>query len=160
MGHRETGGRVVLRRPPAIPCPTMLYFPAASGWWARVSVCNVYDKDYFMESQYPIYVLFLRMKLRHMKVNKTIYYVNEMLCSASACPFSNFLITGISGGSVGRSRTNPPNDKDFRNFDYESDFETDEEVGSKRKHEASAACYMCCVACGLWQWSEIDNINR
>ncbi|KAK8375491.1 hypothetical protein O3P69_008373 [Scylla paramamosain] len=33
---------------------------------------------------------------------------------------------GVGGGG-GRSRTTQPNDKDFRNFDYESDFETDEE---------------------------------
>ncbi|XP_063864495.1 uncharacterized protein LOC135102849 isoform X3 [Scylla paramamosain] len=37
---------------------------------------------------------------------------------------------GVGGGG-GRSRTTQPNDKDFRNFDYESDFETDEEQDIK-----------------------------
>lgn len=55
---------------------------------------------------------------------------------SAACVLSNFHVAGIPGGGAGRSRITPPKDKDFRNFDYESDFETDEEVGNRWKPEA------------------------
>ncbi|XP_050722569.1 TOG array regulator of axonemal microtubules protein 2-like [Eriocheir sinensis] len=49
--------------------------------------------------------------------------------SPSRRSLPNDALLGVMGKGIpgGRSRITPPKDKEFRNFDYESDFETDEE---------------------------------
>lgn len=49
-----------------------------------------------------------------------------------------YLFSGVSGG---RMRTTPASERDFRSFDYESDFETDEEVGLSSKPDIHVQVY-------------------